>query len=133
MVPRADLIPPQIKKNPGRRTRELARHFGVADEEFDSFVQLLFDLQENGQILRVPREGWELPERTPYRVGTLRFDRRGTTVVRVAARASREDDVFVRERDLRDGFPGDLVLVRIQQARRGGRLAEGASVVEYPN
>jgi ribonuclease R len=130
MLPRADAVAAHIRQHPGCRTRELARSFGVADQDFDAFVKELEGLQAEGEILRLPRgEGWELPARTEYRVGKLELDRRGSSgFVRVAAGSAREDDIFVRGAALSGAFPGDLVLVRIERRARGDLLREGTVV-----
>jgi ribonuclease R len=129
MVPRPDRVVRHIAENPGCRTRELARHFDVSEEEFRSFSDLLLELQAEGEVVRLPEKGWNLPGKTSYRVGTVQMDRRGEAAfVRVAPGSMHEDDLFVRGRDLRDAFPGDLVLVRIHQPARGERLREGRVV-----
>ena len=101
----------------------------MAKADFEGFRDQLLSLQAEGLLIRVPTESggkWELPERTPLRVGRLQLDRRGSGFFRPADRA--EDDVFVRASHLADAFPGDLVLVRVTSDARGDRLREGRVV-----
>ena len=123
----AEEIVRHIDGAPGHTTRQLRDILEVDEKAYPQFVDTLMDLQVAGEILRVPNSGWDLPNRTTYRVGTLQIDRRGGSgFVRVSSDdESPEGDVFVREENLLHAFPGDFVLVRIERRARGDRLREG--------
>src|SRR5690606_9102023 len=73
--------------------------------------------------ISVPGRGWDLPERTPYRVGVQKADRRGNGLV--ITRVEGEGPVFVPSAYRRDAVAGDLVLVRRVAPPSGTSLAEG--------
>jgi hypothetical protein len=54
MLPSSQELVEHVERNPGARTREIARALGVAGEEFDDFVALLLRLQAEGSVVRVP-------------------------------------------------------------------------------
>ena len=126
-IPTPERLVDTIASRPGQRTRQLAKHFGVPKERFDSFVKALFELQAAGEVVRSPEGVWDLPERVPYRVGRLKLERDSDAgVVHVATRGSpRDERIFVRGDDLRHAFGGDLVVVRLTRKARGRRFAEG--------
>jgi ribonuclease R len=120
-----------VKEHPHLKTRDIASRLDVSKDEFDDFVDLMLRLQLDGSLLRVPLEGWDLPERSEYRVGRLEIDRRGQGFVRVAPGSIKEDDIFVGREDLGNAYDGDMVLVRAgKRPRRPGRvtLREGKVV-----
>ena len=115
-----------IRSAGGGTARSLAKRLGLAKSDFKAFTEGLRRLQAEGLIIRVPTESsgkWELPERTPLRVGRLQFDRRGSGFFRPADRE--DDELFVHSSKIADAFPGDLVLVRMTSRARGDRLGEG--------
>ena len=121
-----DEVCDSIRSAGGGTARSLAKRLGVAKSDFKAFTEGLRRLQAEGLIIRVPTESsgkWELPERTPLRVGRLQFDRRGSGFFRPVDR--QEDELFVHSSKIADAFPGDLVLVRMTSRARGDRLGEG--------
>ena len=128
-IPGKELICEELRQGGSGTARLLAKRLGVAKADYKDFRARLYTLQEEGLLVRVPSESsgkWELPERTPLRVGRLQLDRRGSGFFRPAD--SSEDDIFVRSSHLEDAFPGDLVLLRLTSAARGDRLGEGRVV-----
>ncbi|MBI4601077.1 MAG: VacB/RNase II family 3'-5' exoribonuclease [Planctomycetes bacterium] len=127
----ADLIR-HIDRHPGEKTRQLAARFGVAEDELDDFVELLLRLQLDGSAIRLPGAGWDVPERTEHRVGSLKVARGGHGYVRAAAGTIKEEDFFVRASDLKGAVPGDTVLLKLEKPSRsrgrdgaGERLRQG--------
>ncbi len=118
-----------VTSHPRRATRQLAEAFGVGDEDFGGFRDRLLESQRQGSLLLVPGEGWDLPHRTPLRVGVLRVGRKGSGFVRVPFE---DEDVFVRARSRQDAVSGDRVLVQLTTKGTGERLREGrvAGVVD---
>jgi ribonuclease R len=137
MLPSSQELVEHVERHPGAATRRLAGDLGVDAAEFDDFVSLLLRLQLEGSVIRVPQGGWDIPERTPYRVGSLTLDRRGQGYVRSAAGTIREEDIFIRPDDIRGALPGDTVLVRVEgrpprgkppRGKKEGLLREGKIV-----
>ena len=121
MLPSSQQLIDYVQSTPGKRTREIAAHFSVTDNEFEELVDFLFQHQMDGSVLRVPHAGWDVPERTSYRAGTLEVARGGQGFVRVASGTIQEEDVFVPPDSLRGALPGDFVLLRLEGAKRNGR------------
>ena len=120
-----------VKGHPRLKTRDLASRLDVSKDEFDDFVDLLLRLQLEGSLVRAPLEGWDLPERSDYRVGRLQIDRRGQGFVRVAPGSIKEDDIFVGRDGVGNAYDGDMVLVLAGKRPRrpgGGALREGKVV-----
>jgi ribonuclease R len=133
MIPSAEELVRWVSDHPGAKSRAVASEFDVGDEDFDALMALLLELQRAGRILRVPSDGWEIPERTDLRVGVLKFARKGQGFVRVAPGSIREEDIYVRQGDAGTAFSGDLVLVRLSRRRakslrRDDLLREGVVV-----
>ncbi len=131
MLPSSEKVIRHIEQHAGRRTKELAEEFEVATGEFDEFVELLMRHQKEGSLLRVPHAGWDIPERTEYRVGVLEVARGGQGFVRVASGSIREEDIFVRPDDLGHALPGDMVMLRAgkpPRSKSSERLRNGKVV-----
>ncbi len=125
MLPSSEQVIRHVERHAGNKTRELAAHFNVSEEEHDDFVELLLRSQAEGSLIRIPHAGWDIPERTEFRVGFLEVARGGQGFVRVAAGSIKEDDVFVRPENLQGAFAGDLVLLRVAKPARGARSDGG--------
>ena len=50
-----------LRRRRGWKTRALAAEYGV---EPDELAARLLDLQAEGEILRIPGEGWAIPDQT---------------------------------------------------------------------
>ena len=111
----------RIERRPGASADDLHVDFGGDVEEFR---RTLASLERRGHIVFAPNTGWDVPHRTPFRVGRVRIDRRGNAVVRPADR--RESDVHVRNADRRGAMAGDTALVRL--GGRRGRHSDGSIV-----
>src|SRR5262245_9307011 len=110
MLPSSVELVRLVQEHPHSKTRDLAGRLNVSKDEFDDFVDLMLRLQLEGSLVRVPLEGWDLPERSSYRVGRLEIDRRGQGFVRVAPGSIKEDDIFVGRENLGNAYDGDMVL-----------------------
>lgn len=131
MIPSTEKLLRHIERHAGQRTRELAKHFDVPDDQIDELAALLLRHQIEGSLVRIPHAGWDVPERTEYRVGRLEVSRGGQGFARFAPGTVHEEDIFVRPEDLHGAFPGDAVLLRVGKpvrAKGEGRLREGKVV-----
>lgn len=131
MLPSSEKVFRYVERHAGKRTKELAQEFEVGENELEELTEMLLRLQRDGSLVRVPHAGWDLPERTEYRVGLLEIARGGQGFVRVASGTIREEDVFVRPDDLHGAFPGDLVMLRVgkpPRSKSGDRLRDGKVV-----
>jgi ribonuclease R len=115
-----------LSEESGMRPVEIRKRLDAAGKDAKSLDQVLEDLERQGVALRVPGGAWELPHRTPFRVGRVEVDRKGRAFL-VPAQAE-EGDVFLHADALGGAFHGDTALVRITSRARKGRLREGQVV-----
>ncbi len=110
-----------IRQNDLITTRQLATQFDIPEEQFESFVKQLFDLQAVGEILRLPDRGWSLPERTGCLVGRIVLTRGGNGFVQPVHEALSEQEFFVPQRSTAGAFSGDLVVMERLDSQKEGR------------
>jgi len=128
LPPSAELVR-HVERHPGKKTRQLAEQWSVTEDDFKDFVELILRLQLEGSLLRVPDLGWDIPERTGFRVGVLQVARGGQGFVRVALGSIKEDDIYVRPDNIHGAHDGDTVLLRVAKpGRLRERLREGTVV-----
>ncbi|MFQ5654051.1 MAG: ribonuclease R [Planctomycetota bacterium] len=94
----------------------LAERFGVRKREIPAFLELLYELEEEGIAVHVEGRGWCSPRREGWLVGTMSVTRAGFGFVR-PAREDPRGDVFVPASKLRDAHHGDLALVKLRKPR----------------
>ncbi len=97
---------------------EIAASIGASEKEHPQVEELLEQLEEKGETVRLLARGWFVPHREGWLVGTLTLVRKGFGFVRPLVEDPR-GDVFIPARRLRDAHHGDRVLAGIQKPRRG--------------
>lgn len=125
MVEKRDVIE-FLKKRAQRpvRLKELARALGVSNREYGDLKGLLKGMEEAGEVYRVRRRRYALPERINLVVGDLQITRSGHGFV---VPDSGQTDVFVPAPQLGGAYAGDRVVARIERRRRD-RNPEGTVV-----
>jgi len=106
------------------RLKEIARALGVDAREYRRLRRLLHELEEAGEIYRVRRRRYALPDRINLVVGHLQVIRAGHGFVIPEAGG---DDVFIASSQLANAYDGDRVVARVERRRRG-RQPEGTIV-----
>lgn len=106
------------------RLKEIARGLGVDAREYRRLKRLLRQMEEAGEIYRVRRRRYALPDRINLTVGRLQVIRAGHGFV---IPEDGGDDVFIPSSQLRDAYDGDRVVARVERRRRG-RKPEGTIV-----
>ncbi|UCC85125.1 MAG: ribonuclease R [Gemmatimonadota bacterium] len=106
------------------RLKEIARALEVDAREYRRLRRLLRQLEEAGEIYRVRRRRYALPERINLVVGRLQVIRAGHGFVIPEVGG---EDVFVASSQLRDAYDGDRVIARVERRQRG-RKPEGTIV-----
>ncbi len=106
------------------RLKEIARALEVDAREYRRLKRLLRQLEEAGEVYRVRRRRYALPDRINLAVGRLQVIRAGHGFV---IREDGGEDVFVASSQLKDAYDGDRVVVRVERRRRG-RKPEGTIV-----
>jgi ribonuclease R len=120
VVPNSEDVLHAVRRHPGRKTRVLAQALQVAPDELDGLLEVLLRLQIEGEVLKLPREGWTLPEETEFRVGVLRVSRRGGAFLSLS-KPEEAGDIRVRPDAIGSAFDGDVVMVRVTGWPRGKR------------
>ncbi|XEC94818.1 ribonuclease R [Paenibacillus tarimensis] len=107
--------------------QELEQHFGTEDAaEFKSFLKLLNELEESGQIIRTRNERYGVPERMNLVRGRVQAHAKGFGFLIPDDRE--HPDVYLHANDLKTSMNGDTVLVRITSKSEGGGRMEGEVV-----
>jgi ribonuclease R len=100
------------------RPKEIARALRVDAREYGQLKRLLRELEEAGEIYRVRRRRYALPDRINLAVGRLQVIRSGHGFVIPEGGG---EDVFVTSSQLANAYDGDRVVARIERRRRGRR------------
>ncbi len=106
------------------RLKEVARGLGVDAREYRRLKQLLRQMEEAGEIYRVRRRRYALPERINLAVGRLQLIRAGHGFV---IPEDGGEDIFVASSQLNGAYDGDRVVARVERRRRG-RKPDGSIV-----
>lgn len=118
-------------------TEEMERHFSVEEKEGEAFLQLLHDLERQGQLVNIKKERWVNPDHAGLLVGRLQCNPRGFGFV-LPERRDDQEDVYVADEDMGPAMHGDLVVAEVHSSRRRGRRKLGPSgrvikVIEHRN
>ncbi len=101
----------------------LSKKLKLPPDDRSGLREKLRELEQAGEIVRLPKERYALPEAAGIFQGTISFTERGAGFVRT----DREDqpDLFVPPEQTGTAFPGDRVLVRVVGGTARGRPAGG--------
>jgi ribonuclease R len=106
------------------KPKEMARALGVEPREYSRFKRLLREMEDAGELYRVRKKRYALPQRINLTIGRLQMTRAGHGFV---VPDDGKGDVFVAANELGNAYEGDQVAVRIERRRRG-RNPEGSIV-----
>ncbi|UCF19503.1 MAG: ribonuclease R [Gemmatimonadota bacterium] len=106
------------------RLKELARGLHLAASDYGRLRRMLREMEEAGEVYRVRRRKFALPERINLTVGRLEVTRGGKGFV---VPDSPGIDVFIPATRLGNAYDGDRVVARLEHRRRG-RNPEGSIV-----
>ena len=97
----------------------LARKLKLPTDDRSGLREKLGELEESGQIARLSKERYALPETAGIFQGTISFTERGAAFIRT----ERDDapDLFVPPDQTGTAFPGDRVVVRVTAGGSRGR------------
>jgi ribonuclease R len=112
--------------NPGRvtRSRDLSRHIGIDNREYQAFKRILKQLAEEGKITRHKGNRYGKLKRSSVVTGTLRVKTQGYGFV---LREDGGEDVFISEKNMGSAMHRDKVRVELF-AQPTGKLPEGEVV-----
>jgi ribonuclease R len=100
------------KKYSPMTAAELAEHFKISDIEYQSFCNLLYQLEFSGDIVRIKQKQYADPKKVHLLVGTLDCNPRGFGFV-VPVKKEGDKDIYIGEEDMGSAMHGDLVVARI--------------------
>ncbi len=99
---------------------ELEEAFGTfSSEDFKSFVKLMNNLEENGEIVQTRTNRYGLPEKMNLVKGKLQGHAKGFGFVIPEVRE--DADVYIHANDMHGAMNGDTVLARISKKASGTR------------
>ena len=102
--------------------KDLLVHLGLQAGDRDILLRELKQMAADGQLVKIARGGYGLPERLGYHTGVLQGNRRGFAFLRPDNRA---EDIFIKAANLQSAVHGDRVVVRLTGGRGKRRRREG--------
>jgi len=107
--------------------QELEKHFEIEGAEaFRSFLKLLNDLEQRGEILRTRSDRYGVPERMNLIRGRLQTHPKGFGFL--IPDDKDHPDVYIHANDMMSAMNGDTVLVRVTSKGSAGGKLEGEVV-----
>ncbi|GGD99030.1 ribonuclease R [Paenibacillus nasutitermitis] len=102
--------------------KELEEHMGGGDaESFKAFLILLNRIEEEGKIIRTPKDRYGVPERMNLLRGRIQAHAKGFAFL--LPEDKEHPDVYIGAHDLKSAMNGDTVLVKIlSKSENGGRM-----------
>lgn len=105
---------------------QLLRGLDIADEEREEFVELLNQLEDEGQVVRSKAGNYGLPRHFHMILGRLQGSSKGFGFV--LPKDVEMSDIYIHASDMNGAIDGDTVLVRLYKAKKGDRRPEGVVV-----
>ncbi len=98
---------------------QIARKLGVRNEELESFLKLVRDLELGGELVEVKGRCLADPARVDLVVGTLLCHPRGFGFLK-PVRAEDGEDLYIGSENMSSALHGDLVVARVPPSARRG-------------
>ncbi|MCJ7545149.1 MAG: ribonuclease R [Phycisphaerae bacterium] len=112
------------------KPRQLARHLGVAEEDYGTFRQAIKRLRDSGRVVLGAKDALTLPEIGERLTGIFRANPRGFGFI-VPDTPNSHGDLFVPEESTGGAMTGDLVVATVRpRGRRDGRALYAGTVVQ---
>ncbi|MEM7263456.1 MAG: hypothetical protein AAF488_15815, partial [Planctomycetota bacterium] len=104
---------------------ELRERFDLPETDHASFLELLEELEQDGEVAHLEGRGWFSPRQEGWIVGRLTINRKGFGFARPIPEDDR-GDIFVDAHKLKDAHDRDLVLLKTRKPKRKGPRPSGA-------
>jgi len=108
--------------------RELLQGLGLRKEERRMLRELLRDLADRGEIIKIRRNRYGMPQKMSLLVGKLRCHPNGYGFV--ISEKGGEEDIFISPRNLREAMHEDRVVVRVESVRKKGKEGRIIRILE---
>lgn len=117
-----------MRKNAYKPLTAEELHQSFADLEWNSFIDILNQMEAEGKIVRTRSHRYGVPERLNLVRGRLQGNAKGFGFVIPDAEFPFEQDVFIHGTDMNGAMDGDFVLARVESYKKEGRRPEGEIV-----
>lgn len=106
------------------KAKEIAYILGVKKEEYNDFVNLLTELEDEYKIIRNRKSKYRLNDEN-FIEGIYRKNSKGFGFVKIE---NEEDEIYISKEDSMHALNGDKVIVKIMQEKERGKSTEGKIV-----
>ena len=106
------------KKYRPMTSNELAEHFDIQDDEYNDFCEIIYELENNGKIVKIKKDQYAWPKKLGLAIGTLECKPQGFGFV-IPVDEDSKHDIYVNEEFMGAAMHGDLVVVRIPGKKLG--------------
>ncbi len=100
---------------------QLERKLKLSEQRRKELPPLLQKLELDGQIVRIRKDCWVLPQEAELVTGVISFNEKGFAFL---IREDKGEDLYIAAEDTGTAMHQDVVVARIQPAVRGGRFAD---------
>ncbi|MDD5261559.1 MAG: ribonuclease R [Methylacidiphilales bacterium] len=100
---------------------QLERKLKLSEQRRKELPSLLQKLELDGQIARIRKDCWVLPQEAELVTGVINFNEKGFAFL---IREDKGEDLYIAAEDTGTAMHQDVVVARIQPAVRGGRFAD---------
>ena len=108
--------------------REILRRLGLQSEQRGRAREILRDLAEGGEVVRIRGNRYGLPSKMSLVVGRVKIHPDGYGFV--IPEKEGEEDVFISPRNLKEAMHGDRVVARIESIRKKGKEGSVIRILE---
>ena len=106
------------------KAKEMAYILGVKKEEYNDFVNLLTELEDEYKIIKNRKSKYRLNDEN-FIEGIYRKNSKGFGFVKIE---NEEDEIYISKEDSMHALNGDKVIVKIMHEKEKGKSMEGKIV-----
>lgn len=105
---------------------ELISHFPLSEDELESFVKLLYEMEEKGDIIYTRKKRYGLPQQFNLAVGRIQGHAQGFAFL--IPDNPKQKDIFIKGKDLQGAMHNDRVIIRLEKQSTDNKKQEGKVV-----